>query len=61
MAERLIRPGQLPDVLGVGRQKSIELREIDGFPVPRRIPGTQLIGYLESEIDAWLRSLERVA
>jgi len=76
MAERLVRIKELhdrteslpdgskvkvPGILGVSRDKLWELRKRSDFPKPRRIPGTQVIGYLESEIDAWLQGLEQVA
>ncbi len=57
MADRLVRKKELKHILGVGSDTTIDVweRALPGFPQRRRITGG-VCGWLESEIQEWLRS-----
>jgi len=55
MAVRVLRPKDLPAVLGVSRDTAWRISRREDFPLPRRIYG-EVYGWLSEEIDTWLRA-----
>lgn len=52
---RIIRPGPLMEELGVNRHGLKIMRERECFPNPIKL-GARSVGYLRSEVDAWVES-----
>lgn len=55
MTDRFIRPRELPSITGMSARSVAYLRERGDFPEPRRL-AVQSIGFLESEIMAWMKN-----
>lgn len=53
--QAIIRRTQLPVILGISLATIDRLRARGEFPVPRKL-GQQAVGFLRSDIDAWLAS-----
>ena len=53
--QAIIRPSKLPAILGISNATIHRLRVAGEFIKPVRL-GKQSIGYLRSDIDAWLAS-----
>lgn len=51
----IIRPGPLMKELGVNRHGLKIMREREGFPNPIKL-GARSVGYLRSEVDAWIEA-----
>ena len=51
----VIRRSQLPAILGISLASIDRLRARGDFPAPRKL-GQQAVGFLRSDIDAWLAS-----
>lgn len=51
----IIRPRPLMQELGVNRHGLKIMREREGFPNPIQL-GARSVGYLRSEVDAWVES-----
>jgi prophage regulatory protein len=54
MAERLLRTGEVLDRTGLGRTTIWRKERAGEFP-PRRKIGNGIVGWLESEVDAWIQ------
>jgi prophage regulatory protein len=55
MAERVLRTAEVQARTGLGRT-SVWRREKDGTFPRRRLIGGGIVGWLESEVDEWIRS-----
>ena len=55
MIDRFIRTHELPQIIGLNRRAISYLRADGDFPVARRI-GKKALGFLESEVAAWMKS-----
>lgn len=53
--QTIVRRAQLPAILGISIATIDRLRARGDFPAPRRL-GQQAVGFLRSDIDAWLAS-----
>jgi prophage regulatory protein len=53
MAERLLRTNEVLDRTGLGRTTVWRMERAGQFP-PRRQIGGGIVGWLESEVDAWI-------
>jgi prophage regulatory protein len=51
----IIRPAQLPALTGLSKSSIDRLRAEGDFPQARRL-GRQAIGFVKSEVEAWLAS-----
>ena len=51
-----IRPKELAEELGVSRSTLWRWSHIEGFPRPSRLgpPGSRCVGYLKSDVEAWM-------
>lgn len=55
MADRILRVRDVTERVGLGRT-SLWRKERDGEFPRRRVIGGGIVGYLESEIDDWIKS-----
>lgn len=55
MADRILRVRDVTERVGLGRT-SLWRKERDGEFPRRRVIGGGIVGYLESEIDEWIRT-----
>lgn len=53
--QTIVRRAQLPAILGISLATIDRLRVAGDFPAPRKL-GQQAVGFLRSDIDAWLAS-----
>lgn len=58
--QTIIRRAQLPGILGISKSTIDRLRARGDFPAPRLL-GEQALGFLRTDIDAWLASRPRAA
>jgi prophage regulatory protein len=55
----IVRPKDIPSVVGLGRTTVFRLEKKGEFPKRRRISDS-CVGWLRSELDEWLKSREAV-
>lgn len=53
----LMKPKQVQEYLGISSSKFYTLKEIDQFPKPRCLPGSNTPYYLRKEIEEWSNNL----
>jgi len=58
--DRVLRPRQAAAKLGLGKSRLYELVKDGVLPRPIRITGERAVGFLESELNAFLASRKRV-
>lgn len=52
----ILRPAQVAQKKGIPRTTQHLLLKSGDFPQPIKISGKRAVGFIESEIDAWLRA-----
>lgn len=58
--ERVLRDREVTERVGFSRNHLLKLEKAGRFPKRRRV-GARAAGWLESDVDAWLRALPTVA
>ena len=56
--QTILRRAQLPDILGISKSTIDRLRARGDFPAPFML-GQQALGFLRSEVEAWLAARPR--
>lgn len=56
--ERLLRLPTVIDMVGLGKTTIYEMMKEGSFPRPRRVRNLSL--WVETEVQAWIRSIDRI-